>query len=411
MEEGIKMKNGKISGLLVLMVLLLIASSVFGQTPKPSSSSINPIKIGGSLPLTGIYGETGKWIKAGYDFWVEDINNRGGLLGRPVKMTIYDDESNADKAVTYYERAITVDKADLVSGGYPGTSVVALMPMVEKYGKVFVSQGGMMKSFDQGYTYSFASPPAMSDWSYIALAGILDDLIPKSEWPKSMAIFTMNSVIGLSARENKIKAMEDRGIKVVVDEIYNLPLSDATPLVSKAKGRGAEILCCLSFYDDGVMITRDAKGMNYRPKLIFQQVATQPPAWMKELGEDGNNVIAAHWWNARLPFPGNDKINEYAKVKFQMPVASTQIGFAYCWMKTLELAVQGTGSLDNTKIRDYLRSHKFDLPYGKGITFDKRGLPPAYALGLQTTNGILEIVWPKELATAKLVYPRPAWSK
>jgi branched-chain amino acid transport system substrate-binding protein len=285
------------------------------------------------------------------------------------------------------------------------------MPLVEKYGKVFVGLGGHMKSFEQGFTYSFASPPAMSDWVYIALSGVLDELIPKTEWPKSMALYTMNNVAGLSAKGNTIKAMEDRGIKVVVDEIYNLPLSDATPLISKAKGRGAEILCCLSFYDDGVMLMRAAKSMNYNPKLIFQQVAAQLPAWMKELGEDGNNVATAHWWNARLPFSDNVKINEAAKAKFKLPAAPTQFGFGYCFMKTLELAVQGAGSLDDKKIRDYLRSHEFDLPYGKGIKFDKRGLPPAFAFGLQTTNGIIEIIWPKDLATAKFVYPRPAWTK
>jgi branched-chain amino acid transport system substrate-binding protein len=325
-------------------------------------------------------------------------------------MTIYDDESSVDKAVTYYERAITVDKVDLLFGGL-GPSNVALMPLVEKYGKVFIGMGGQMKSFEQGYTYSFASPPSMSDWAYIALAGILDELVPKTDWPKSMAILTANNVSGLSARGPIVKSYEEHGVKVVVDETYNLPLSDAQPLVSKAKGKGAEVLACMSFFDDGVMLTRTAKSMNYSPKLIYQMFASNLPAWMKELGGDGNNVLTTHWWNARLPFPGNNKINEAARAKFQMPAAPTQFGFGYCWMKTLELAVQGAGTLDDKKIRDYLRSHKFDLPYGKGITFDSRGLPPAYGLGLQTTNGIMEIVWPKDLATVKLVYPRPHWSK
>ena len=64
------------------------------------------MRMGGSLPLTGIYSATAKWIKDGYEFWAEDVNKRGGLLGRPVKLTIYDDESTAEKAVTYFERAI-----------------------------------------------------------------------------------------------------------------------------------------------------------------------------------------------------------------------------------------------------------------------------------------------------------------
>ena len=394
----------------VVLLTVLFTLPAFGQTTKPSTPTGNPIKIGGSLPLTGIYSELAKWIKAGYDFWVEDINSRGGLLGRPVKMVIYDDESNADKAVTYYERAITVDKVDLLSGGYPGTANVAVMPLVEKYGKVFVGMGGHMKSFEQGFTYSFASPPLMADWAYMSLFGVLDDLIPKAEWPKSMAILVMNNVIGMSGRGPFVKAAEERGIKVVVDETYNLPLSDATPLVSKAKGRGAELLCCLSVFDDGTMIMRTAKSMRYNPKIIWQLAGSKSPAWIKELGEDGNHVLTDSSWSPELPYPGNSQINQGAKERLRMPQVPDYFGLSYCWIKTLELAVQGAGTLDNTQIRDYLRSRKFDLPYSKGITFDKRGLPSPFCFTFQTTDGRNRLVWPKEVATTKIVYPRPNWS-
>jgi branched-chain amino acid transport system substrate-binding protein len=268
-----------------------------------------------------------------------------------------------------------------------------------------------MKSFEQGFTYSFASPPLMSDWVYLSFGGVLDDLIPKPEWPKSIALLTSNNVMGLAARGNIIKAMEERGVKVVVDETYNLPLSDATPLVNRAKGRGAEILCCLSFFDDAVMIMRAAKNINYNPKLIFQQLASIVPAWMTELGEDGNNVVNSAFWHARLPFPGNSEINEGARTRLGIPAGPLFFGFGYCWMKTLEVAVQGAGTLDQKKVRDYLRSNKLDLPYGKGITFDSRGLPTSFCYGVQTTGGKVELVWPKSIATTKFVYPRPAWSK
>jgi hypothetical protein len=80
-------------------------------------------------------------------------------------------------------------------------------------------------------------------------------------------------------------------------------------------------------------------------------------------------------------------------------------------MEIFELAVQGAGTLDNTKIRDYLRSTKFNLPYGKGITFEKRELPLPFCFTTQTIGGKIELVWPKEVATTKLVYPRPDRSK
>lgn len=331
-------------------------------------------------------------------------------MGRPVKVTVYDDEGNADKAVTYYERAITVDKVDLVSCGHPMVNP-ALMPVVEKHGKVFIGAGGAMKSFEQGFTYSFGSPPLISDWFYVAFAGVLDDLIPKAEWPKTIAILTMNNVMGLAARGNLIKAAEERGIKVVVDEIYNLPLSDATPMVSKAKTKGAEIFCSVSYFDDGVMGMRAAKAMNYNPKLIMQQLASRMEPWLKELGEDGDNVLGHSSMPAGLPYPGNQQIFEGAKKKLGLSAPPDFFAMGYCFMYTLEVAVRGTGTLSNTKIRDYMRSHKFDLPYGKGITFDSRGLPPPFAFMVQTTKGQNKIVWPKEVAAAKLVYPRPGWSK
>jgi branched-chain amino acid transport system substrate-binding protein len=106
--------------------MMFVGTPALSQAPKTPDVVGAPLRIGGSLPLTGVYPETAKWIKEGYEFWVEDVNKRGGLLGRPVKLTIYDDESTAEKAVTYFERAITVDEVDLVFGGYPATSNVAL---------------------------------------------------------------------------------------------------------------------------------------------------------------------------------------------------------------------------------------------------------------------------------------------
>ncbi len=397
-------------GMILFLTVISISAFLFAGSAETTAQP-QPVKIGGSLPGSGIHAETSKWVKLGYEAWLEDINKRGGLLGRPVKMTIYPDQGTPEDAVMYYERAITVDKVDLLLGGYPGPSVVALMPLAEKYGKVLVGMGGHMKSFEQGYTYSFGTPPLMAEWIYLPIAGILDDLIPKAEWPKSIALLIANNVMGLAGRANIIKVMEERGVKVAMEETYNLPLNDATPLVSRAKGRGAEFLCCLSFFDDGIMIMRAAKALNYNPKLIFHQIASIVPAWMKELGEDGNYVANSTFWHARLPFPGNNEINEAAKARLGIPGGPLFFGFGYSWMKTLELAVQGAGTLDNTKIRDYLRSAKFDLPYGRGITFDKKGLPTPFCFATQTTAGRVEILWPKSIATTKLVYPRPPWSR
>ncbi len=143
------------------MLLVLVMWLCFVLSSGSSGAAYaaeKPILIGGSLPLTGTYSATGKWVERGYQLWAEEINGKGGLLGRPVKLIIYDDKSDAKEAVSLIEKVITVDKADLLLGGYPGTACTAVMPVAEKYKMVYVSMGGHMESFSQGYTYSFRRP-------------------------------------------------------------------------------------------------------------------------------------------------------------------------------------------------------------------------------------------------------------
>jgi branched-chain amino acid transport system substrate-binding protein len=221
----------------------------------------------------------------------------------------------------------------------------------------------------------------------------------------------MNNVIGLSATPAIIKAFEERGCKVVVNETYNLPLSDATPLVSKAKGRGGEYLIIQGFFDDTVMIMRAAKALRYSPKVIWNIIGSRVPAWFKEMGADGEIVLANNWLPPGLPFPGNDRIIEGAKKKFNLPGPPDFFAMGYCWMYSLEQGVKGAKSLDDTKIRDYMHSHPMNLPFGKNVVFDSKGLPPPFNYTVQTRGGKNELIWPKEVATTKLVYPRPDWGK
>ena len=102
-KEDNQMKKSMTRILIISLAVVWMASPVLSQTTKTSAPTGEPIKIGGSLPLTGLASEQAKLIKAGYEYWAEDINKRGGLLGRPVRLIMYDDESTAEKAVTYYE--------------------------------------------------------------------------------------------------------------------------------------------------------------------------------------------------------------------------------------------------------------------------------------------------------------------
>ena len=388
------------------LFLALIAATVLIVSPAAGAQQ-KAIVIGGSLPLTGQFAETAKWIEKGMKYWASEINAQGGLLGRQVEFIIYDDESDAKKAVTFAEKAITVDKVDLLFGGYPGTAARAVMPVAEKYKYVYVSMGGHMKSFEQGYTYSIGGPPLMGEWWYEGFYQWLKT-VPAEQRPQRAAIYTMNNPIGASLTDSINRMSRDLGVKQVINEKYNLPLPDATPLIMKAKQLNCDILFSNGFFADGVMTIRAAKALDYNPKAILQGVGSVIPAWVKELGKDGDFVFSGTSLHNKLNYPGNDKLNAYVKKEYNLDGYPLYFGFGYAWMQTLSQGVEGAGSLDQTEIRDWLKSNTVHTIAGP-MSFDEKGLPKPIDFCTQVINGQVELVWPKEVRTHDPVYPKPAW--
>lgn len=393
---------------IVVLVALAIAFGIgVGLTSSSSAQEKKPIVIGGSLPLTGQSAEPATWVERGMKYWAEEINAKGGLLGRKVEFKIYDDESDTKKAVTFAEKAITVDKVDLLFGGYPGTAARAVMPLAEKHKFVYVSMGGHMKSFEQGYTYSFGAPPLMGEWWYEGFFEWLATL-PADQRPKRAASYTMNNPIGASLLGSFYTWTKKLGIEVVIDEKYNLPLPDATPLIVKAKQMNCDILFANGLFPDGVMMMRAAKALEYNPKAIVQGIGSVLPAWVKELGKDGDYVFSGTPLHNKLKFPGNDKLNAYVKEKFNIVGYPLYFGFGYAWMQVLGEAVAGAKSLDQTKIRDWLRANTVNTIAGP-LKFDAKGLPAPIKFTTQIIDGKVELIWPKDVRTAEPVFPKPAW--
>jgi branched-chain amino acid transport system substrate-binding protein len=114
--------------------------------------------------------------------------------------------------------------------------------------------------------------------------------------------------------------------------------------------------------------------------------------------------------HSKLKYPGNKKLNEYVQKKFDLPGYPVYFGFGYAWMQTLAQGVEGAKSLDQTKIRDWLKSHTVHTIAGP-LKFDVRGLPSPVNFCTQVLNGKVELVWPEDIQTAKPVYPKPPWKK
>jgi len=366
-----------------------------------------PILIGGSLPLTGVWAETAKVVQKGYQFWVDETNAQGGLLGRPVNLIIYDDEGKPDSAVKLAEKVITLDKVDLLLGGYPGTAARAVMPVAEKYKMVYVSMGGHMASFVQGYTYSFGSPPLMGEWWFIGAFQWLEAL-PAAQRPKRAAVYIMNNPVGTSLLSSLDEYTKKLGIEIVINERYSLPLPSAEPLVMKAKQLNCDLFVSGGVFPDGVMTVKATKTLKYNPKVYFQGIGSIIPAWVKELGDDGNYIVSGTSYHHKLNNPSNMKVVKRVKEKLGLDEVDTYFGFAWAWLQTLAAGVEGTKGLDQTKIRDWLKTHKVETIAGT-FTFDEKGLPKPFTYATQVIDRRVELIWPPEARTHKGVYPKPMW--
>jgi branched-chain amino acid transport system substrate-binding protein len=393
---------------MVLVSLCCIVTMVLPSIAAAQSKE-KPIKIGGSLAITGPLADNAKWVKLGYEYWAEKVNKSGGLLGRPVELIIYNDEGKPDKAVQLLEKAITVDKVDLLLGGYGGASVAAQMPLAERYGMVYVSMGGHMTSFSQGFKYSFSATPMMGEWLGDAFFKFLESL-PAKDRPKSVAYIRLNNPIGRSGEATERKWAEKLGMKIVLEEYYDSPLASADALISKAKDAQAELLYCTQFLPDAVLTVRSAKALGYNPKFFQQSIAATSPAWAKILGPDANYAYQAVIMTNSLPYPGIAELNKVAKEKFNEPDAPEYFLFGYSWMETLQRGVEGAKSLKQDAIRDYLRKNEISIISGK-FRFDEKGLPPQYSYVVQVQNGQTVVVYPSAQATKKAIYPKPPWGK
>lgn len=364
-----------------------------------------PIVIGAALPLTGDFADTGVFVRDGYEAWVEKTNDEGGLLGRPVELTVEDDTSDPGRSASLLERLITQEGVDLVLGGYPGSSAAAQMSVAEQHQKVYVSMGGHMSSFEQGFEYSFGAPPLMGEWWY---QGFFDyvEALPEEERPTSAAMITVNNPVGAAVRSGTVEDLERVGIDLVMDELYDVPLGEAESLVGQAQDSGADLFISNSFFPDGVLSIRAVHAVGYEPKAVLQGIGTLIPAWEDELGEEGNYIISGTAMHPGLPFEGVDEVNTMAEERYDTPQAPIYFMFGAAWAQALFTGVEGAGSLDDTEIRDWLKDNEVQTIGGE-LTFDERGLPEPYSYVVQVQEGTPQLVWPEDVSTAEIIYPIP----
>jgi branched-chain amino acid transport system substrate-binding protein len=352
------------------------AASAWAQTP-----SGPPITIGFSMALTGSLAVNGKSGLLAMQIWAENQNAKGGLLGRPVKLIFYDDQTNPSLVPGIYTKLLDVDKVDLVISGY-GTNIAApAMPVVIAHNMNFISLFALDINEEFHYNRYFSMlpvgpepRPAISEGFFEIVKANKDKL-----GLKTMALAvgdgeaTRNGADG--ARANAKKA----GIDLVYDKTYPLTTTDFSPVVRAIQATSPDIVYLSSYPADSVGFIRSVHEVGLNTKIFGgSPTGPQSTSIKTSLGPILNGIITFDWWlpAPALQFPGvMDFLKQYqarAGAEGVDPLGYYLAPWAYADLQVLGEAVEATKGLDQDKLAEYIHSHSFKTVVGD-VSFGEKG--------------------------------------
>jgi branched-chain amino acid transport system substrate-binding protein len=387
-----------LKALSALVVALAVAA---GSVPATAQGAI---KIGASLSLTGTYAQPGRYQHEGYQLCEKDLNAKGGLLGRPVQLVVYDDQSTPATGVRLYEKLITEDKVDAVMGPYSSAISEAVANVTEKYNKVNVSPLAATTSiFKKGRKYMFMviSP------AEVYLEGLVD--IATKRGLKTIAIVNEDTLFPKTSAQGTAELAKKAGLQVVFTEAYPKGNQDFSALLTKVKAANPDVLAAATYFDDAVAIARQMKELGVNPKMLGVTVGGDIPKFQELLKGTADYIYGSSQWEATLPYPGAKEFNDaYVKQFKQEPSYHSAAGYAGCMVYAE--GVKKAGTLDADKIREALLALKTRTMFGD-YQVDKDGFQTAHKMVLlQWQDGKRVVVWPDDLANGKPRFPTPPWN-
>jgi branched-chain amino acid transport system substrate-binding protein len=359
------------------VAVLFSAVAALAQTA-PSGP---PITIGFSMALTGSLAVNGKSGLLAMQIWAENQNAKGGLLGRPVKLIFYDDQTNPSLVPGIYTKLLDVDKVDLVVSGY-GTNVAApAMPVVIAHNMNFISLFALDINEEFKYNRYFSMLPVGPDPRPAISEGFFDIIKANKEKMglKTIALAvgdgeaTRNTADG--ARVNLKKA----GLNVVYDRTYPLTTTDFSPIVRAMQATNADIMYVSSYPADSVGIIRSVHELGLNTKIFGGNLTGPQSTSIKtSLGPMLNGIITFDWWlpAPALQFPGvMDFLKQYqsrAAAEGVDPLGYYLAPWAYADLQVLGQAVEAVGKIDQDKIAEYIHKSTFKTVVGD-VSFGEKG--------------------------------------
>ena len=394
-------------------------------------SAVEPIRVGFGMALTGGLAASGKAALLAMKIWEDETNAEGGLLGRPVKLVYYDDQTNPATVPGIFTKLLDVDKVDLVVGDYGTNMLAPAMPVVIAHNMTFLGLFGLDVNRAFHYPRFFMMLPAGGpDPSRAFSEPFFKVAAAQNPKPKTLAIIAADAEFPHNAADGARTNAKEEGFTIVYDKTYPPSTTDYTPIIQAIQATNPDMVLSFSYPPDSVGMVRAANEVGLKTKLFGGGlVGLQYPSIKTQLGPLLNGIVDYDYWEPAktLVFPGIDnflkKYQAKAKGAGVDPLGYYLPPFAYANLQVLAAAVEGTKSLDQDKLAQYLRSHTMktivgDIKYGpNGEWAEPRVLEIQFhgvegnGLDQWRNDSRVTILWPPKVATGTMIYPYEAAKK
>jgi branched-chain amino acid transport system substrate-binding protein len=419
-----------------------------GGTAAPGDTTAapegDPIIAATSLPLTGEFSIPAELHRHGYQLCVDLINERGGVLGRPMELEVEDNQSDQEIAVTQYERMVT--EADILFGTFSSLLTGPTSAIAEQNGMVYpVPSGGAQRIWERGFQNIFYFQPRVGE--DVGSAGVNallyyrdEGLISEEDFPETAAVVYADDPFAAAGRNGLAGGdvtdpatgdvivslapgyLADAGIEIVFDEQWPVGFTDWTTFANSIAQSGAEsVWAATASVDEAISLVQGLQQVGHQPTFMWLSQGAQTE-FSEELGGAENGTTMHTVWHPSVDFVGTLAGEEYTNQDFvadfeaaygNPPSEDEAIPFAVC--QGMEQGIIGAGSTDNAAISQWFRERTEDDPVQTILGpfhWDERGLPIGRDLFLnQWQDGTLEFVFPvgEGTETVDLVFPKPEW--
>jgi branched-chain amino acid transport system substrate-binding protein len=365
------------------------------------------VVFGGAISMTGRYAEpAGRQVSA-IKLWVDEVNERGGLLGKKIELRLLDDKSDTQTSIKLYEKLITEDKVDVLLAPYSSGITEAVANVNERYHMPFVAYGAASTPiWEKGRKYIFSIVGIAEDYQKGAV------YLAKQIGVKRAAIIGEDSLFPRQSGKGAADWAKKLGIEIVLQENYPQKQTDFTALLQKIRAAGAEAIFSNSYFADAAAQIRQMREQNINVKLFAGTVGPGLPAFAEQLGPTAEYVLGFSQWEPLpdvLKHPGmKEFIASYEKRYGEKP--NYHAGSAYGALQVTEAAIKKAGSFDREKLREALASIDVQSVFGR-YKVDAKGMNSHEGLTFQILKGKRRVVWPEKWAETKAELPMPEWSK